>query len=37
MTRAVAALCEELNKVQAVFPGTRQRLRYSVEAAGDAG
>jgi len=36
MTRAVAALCEELNQARAVFPGTRQRLRYSVEAA-DAG
>jgi transposase len=29
-TRAVAALCEELNARPAVFPGSKLRLRYSV-------
>jgi transposase len=31
-SRAVAALCEELNAGAAVFPGTKLRLRYSVAA-----
>ena len=29
-TRAIAALCEELNRFESVFPGSRLRLRYSV-------
>ena len=29
-TRAVAALCDELNKADVQFPGTRLRLRYAV-------
>ena len=29
-TRAVAALCEELNRTPTCFPGTRLRLRYGV-------
>ena len=29
-TRAVAALCEDLNAKAAVFPGSKLRLRYSV-------
>ncbi len=32
-TRALAALCEELNRADAVFPGSRLRLRYRVGAA----
>jgi len=30
-TRAVAALCEELNRLRTVFPGSRLVLRYSVK------
>ena len=29
-TRARAALCEELNKLQTIFPGSSLRLRYAV-------
>ena len=29
-TRAIAALCEELNATQTVFPGSRLRLRYAI-------
>jgi hypothetical protein len=29
-TRAIAALCEELNRTPTCFPGTRLRLRYAV-------
>ena len=29
-TRAIAALCEELNRTPVCFPGTRLRLRYAV-------
>ena len=29
-TRAIAALCEELNRAEAVFPGSQLRLRYAV-------
>ena len=29
-TRVMRRLCEELNQVNAVFPGTRVRLRYAV-------
>ncbi len=32
-TRALAALCEELDRADAVFPGSRLRLRYRVGAA----
>ena len=31
-TRALAALCEELDRKNTVFPGTRLRLRYAVSA-----
>jgi transposase len=31
-TRAIAALCEELNKPKAVFPGSNLRLKYAVQA-----
>ena len=30
-TRAVAALCQELNCTNTVFPGSRLRLRYAVK------
>jgi transposase len=30
-TRAIGALCEQLNHAAAAFPGTRLRLRYAVE------
>jgi len=30
-TRALAALCEQLNETKTVFPGTRLRLHYSVQ------
>ena len=33
-TRAIAALCEELNTRQTRFPGSRLRLRYAVATAG---
>ena len=29
-TRAIAALCEELNRTETVFPGSQLRLRYAV-------
>jgi len=29
-TRAVAALCEELNSLDTIFPGSRLRLRYAI-------
>ena len=29
-TRAIAALCEELNALNTVFPGSRLRLRYAI-------
>jgi hypothetical protein len=32
-TRAVAALCEELNQTATVFPGSRLRLRYAIRNA----
>ena len=32
-THAVAALCDELNRLPVVFPGTRLRLRYRVRPA----
>jgi hypothetical protein len=32
-TRAIAALCEELNKPKTIFPGSRLRLRYAIRAA----
>jgi transposase len=31
-TRAIVALCEEMNRRAVVFPGTKLRLRYEVEA-----
>jgi transposase len=31
-TRAIAALCEELNRTNAVFPGSSLRLRYAIRA-----
>jgi len=34
-SRAVAALCDELNRSPAFFPGSRLRLRFSVAAAPD--
>ena len=32
-TRAIAALCELLNKPKTIFPGSRLRLRYAIRAA----
>ena len=32
-TRAVAALCEELNQTKTVFPGSKLRLHYSIREA----
>ena len=32
-TRAVAALCEELNQTKTVFPGSNLRLQYSIREA----
>jgi len=32
-TRAIAALCEELNKSETVFPGSHLRVRYAIRAA----
>ena len=29
-TRAIAALCDELNKAAAIFPGSNLRLRYAI-------
>jgi hypothetical protein len=31
-TRAIAALCEELNRTNTVFPGSSLRLRYAIRA-----
>ena len=30
-TRAIAALCEELNQTKTIFPGSRLRLRYAIQ------
>ena len=30
-TKAITALCEELNRTNTVFPGTRLRLRYAIK------
>jgi prepilin-type processing-associated H-X9-DG protein len=32
-TRAIAAICDELNRAGVLFPGTKLRLRYALEAA----
>ena len=32
-TRAIAALCEELNQTKTLFPGSRLRLRYAIREA----
>jgi hypothetical protein len=32
-TRAIAALCEELNQAKTIFPGSRLRLRYAIREA----
>jgi hypothetical protein len=32
-TRAIAALCEELNQTKTVFPGSQLRLRYTIREA----
>ena len=32
-TRAVAALCEELNQTKTIFPGSRLRLHYAIREA----
>jgi hypothetical protein len=32
-TRAIAALCEELNQTKTIFPGSRLRLRYAIREA----
>mgnify|MGYP006879616349 CR=1 FL=1 len=29
-TRALAALCDDLNRTNVIFPGTRLRIRYAV-------
>ena len=31
-TRAIAALCEELNRTETIFPGSRLRLSYAIRA-----
>ncbi len=31
-TRAIAALCEELNRTKTIFPGSRLRLSYAIRA-----
>jgi len=31
-TRAIAALCEELNRLNTLFPGSRLRLRYAIHS-----
>jgi hypothetical protein len=31
-TRAIAALCEELNRTETIFPGSSLRLRYAIRA-----
>ena len=30
-TKAIAALCGELNRTNTVFPGTKLKLRYAVK------
>ena len=35
-TRAIAALCEELNQANTFFPGARLRLRYSIRESAEA-
>lgn len=32
-TRAIAALCRELNQIKTIFPGSRLRLRYAIREA----
>jgi transposase len=32
-TRAIAALCEELNQTKTIFPGSRLRLHYAIQEA----
>jgi hypothetical protein len=32
-TKAIARLCDELNATEAVYPGTRLRLRYAIRNA----
>jgi hypothetical protein len=32
-TRAIAALCKELNQQETYFPGSRLRLRYQIQEA----
>jgi transposase len=32
-TRAIAALCEELNRIDTIFPGSRLHLRYAIRQA----
>ena len=32
-TRAIAALCEQLNQTKTIFPGSRLRLRYAIREA----
>jgi hypothetical protein len=32
-TRAVAALCKELNQTKFIFPGSRLRLHYAIQEA----
>jgi len=32
-TRAIARLCDELNATQSFYPGTRLRLRYTIQEA----
>ena len=35
-TRAIAALCEELNQVKTIFPGSQLRLHYAIHEASGA-
>jgi transposase len=32
-SRAIAALCQELNRIKTIFPGSRLRLRYAIREA----
>jgi hypothetical protein len=34
-TRAIAALCEALNRTETVFPGSRLRLRYAIQGSSE--
>ncbi len=36
-TRAIAALCEQLNRTNTLFPGSRLRLRYSIQEVSGSG